>query len=100
MEGRTKQAGGEFQSRWRYRYRSPLDADLIRAWTRKSGDPDTDLADWVEKGTPRGVNLDIKPKGIFPPSDKEIEPEVMMDASLQIARGSLTNYTTPASRTT
>ena len=84
----------DLQSRWRYK--SPLDADLIRAWTRKSGDPDTDLADWVEKGTPLGVNLDIEPKGVFPPSDKEGEPEVMMDASLQIARGSLTNYTSIA----
>lgn len=84
----------DLQSRWRYK--SPLDTDLIRAWTRKSGDPDTDLADWVEKGTPLGVNLDIRPKGIFPPSDKEGEPEVMMDASLQIARDSLTNYTSIA----
>ena len=50
----------------------------------------------MEKGTPLGVNLDIEPKGIFPPSDKEGEPEVMMDASLQIARGSLTNYTSIA----
>ena len=80
----------KLQSRWRYR--SPLESDLIRAWTRKAGDPDTDLADWVDEGTPLGVNLDIKPKGVFPPADKEGEPEVMMDASLQIARGAITNY--------
>lgn len=49
--------------------------DLIRAWTRRAGDPDTDLADWVEKGTPLGVNLEIKPRGIIPPADKEGEPE-------------------------
>ena len=29
-----------------------MESDLIRAWTRRAGDPDTDLADWVEKGTP------------------------------------------------
>lgn len=80
----------KLQSRWRYR--SPLESDLIRAWTRKAGDPDTDLADWVDEGTPLGVNLDIKPKGVFPPADKEGDPEVMMDASLQIARGAITNY--------
>ena len=69
-----------------------MESDLIRAWTRRAGDPDTDLADWVEKGTPLGVNLEIKPRGIFPPADKEGEPEVMMDASCQIARGAVTNY--------
>ena len=81
----------KLQSRWRYR--SPLESDLIRAWTRKAGDPDTDLADWVDEGTLLGVNLNIKPKGVFPPADKEGDPEVMMDASLQIARGAITNYT-------
>ena len=38
------------------------------------------------------MNLEIKPRGIFPPADKEGEPEVMMDASFQIARGAITNY--------
>lgn len=83
----------ELQSRWRYK--STLqESDLMRAWARKAWDPDTDLlADWVDHGMPLGVNLDIKPKGVFPPADKEGKPEVMMDASLQIARGAITNYT-------
>lgn len=80
----------DLTSRWVHK--SPLEADIIRAWTRKAGDPDTVLADWIEDGTPLGINLDIETKGVFPPSDKEFEEEVMIDASLQIARGSITNY--------
>ena len=69
-----------------------MESDIIRAWTRRTGDPDVDLADWVEEGTPLGVNLPIKPRGIFPPADKEGELETMMDASFQIARSAITNY--------
>ena len=50
------------------------------------------MARWVTEGTPLGINRDIKNKGIFPPSDRDAEQESMVDAALQMARGSLVNY--------
>ena len=79
------------KSKWQFQ--SPLQADLFEAWTRKAGDPDTDLTEWISDGAPLGINREIPQKGIFPPNDREDEPEVIADSLSQLSRGAITNYT-------
>ena len=40
--------------------------DLLRAWVRESGDPDTAVADWFVSGAPAGIELAHDDCGIFP----------------------------------
>ena len=80
------------QLRSKWAFTSPINHDIVEAWTQKAADPDTDVATWVRDGAPLGINLDIPTKGIFPPSDKDAEQEVMMDSVMQMARGSMVNY--------
>ena len=61
------------KSKWDYQ--SPLVLDLVEAWTRKSGDPDVALREWIEKGVPLGINEPIQSCGIFPPAEKLDEAE-------------------------
>ncbi len=44
-----------------------LDPSAFRMWTNSSGDPDTDLARWLEEGAPLGIIHPVTSKGIFPP---------------------------------
>ncbi len=46
-----------------------LDPSAFRMWTDASGDPDTDLATWLESGAPLGIIHPVTSKGIFPPVD-------------------------------
>ena len=46
-----------------------LDPSAFRMWTRLSGDPDTDLAQWLDTGAPLGIIHPVTSKGIFPPVD-------------------------------
>ena len=80
----------QLKSKWVYT--SPIQSDIVSAWTSKAADADVEVARWIDEGTPLGINLDIKSRGIFPPSDKESEQESMVDAAMQMARGSLVNY--------
>eukprot|EP00435_Cladocopium_sp_Y103_P001861 s2500_g1.t1 len=86
-QGRPK---ASLKSKWTYQ--SPLQGDIIRAWTAKVGDVDVDIADCVDNGTPLGINRPIPTRGVFPPADKEAEQEALMDSAMQLARGSITNY--------
>ena len=79
------------RSRWEYQ--SPLVLDLFEAWTRRSGDPDLAICDWIENGVPLGINEEIVDHGIFPPSDKPEEAEAMTDAAAQMQQGLILNYT-------
>ena len=80
--------------RARHEYVSPLDPELIEAWTRRSGDPDTSVAQWVREGAPLGINLDIETRGIFPTNVDDDVPDVdLPHAAEQIDKGrSTTNY--------
>ena len=80
----------QLKSKWAYT--SPIQGDIVSAWTAKAADADVEVSKWIEEGTPLGINLNIKGRGIFPPSDKESEQESLVDAAMQMARGSLVNY--------
>ena len=64
----------------RFTYRSPLVLDIIEAWIKKSKDPDLAVAKWIMEGVPLGINVPIETHGVFPPSDKDQEAEVISDA--------------------
>ena len=80
------------QLRSKWMFQTPLQQDLFEAWTRKSGDPDIEVAKWLDEGTPLGINRRIVPRGIFPPNDKTQEEESLVDALAQLGRGSIANY--------
>ena len=42
---------------------------VIRTLTKASGDPDIDVADWLDGNTPLGINKEIPYRGVFPKSD-------------------------------
>eukprot|EP00435_Cladocopium_sp_Y103_P009859 s2919_g2.t1 len=78
------------KSRWAYQ--SPIQGDIVEAWTSRASDVDVDIARWVAEGTPLGINEQIPMRGVFPPADAEAEAESMADAAYQLERGTLTNY--------
>ena len=43
-----------------------ISATLLQAWLTSSGDPDTDLPQWLIEGAPLGVSRPITSRGIFP----------------------------------
>ena len=51
-------------------YKSPVYHEMVRAWTRKSGDPDIHVANWLQHGAPLGIERDIPTAGIFPPAEE------------------------------
>ena len=51
-------------------YQSPVDVNLFQAWSRRSGDPETEVCGWLEGG-PLGIEKEIKRCNIFPPSEEE-----------------------------
>jgi hypothetical protein len=55
-----------------------LDSSAFRMWTNSSGDPDTDLAKWLEIVAPLGIVHPVTSKGIFPP----VEVVVPTDGSI------------------
>ena len=55
-------------------YQSPVDVNrfnLFQAWSRRSGDPETEVCGWLEGGAPLGIEKEIKRCNIFPPSEEE-----------------------------
>eukprot|EP00435_Cladocopium_sp_Y103_P075273 s22_g55.t1 len=78
------------KSRWTIR--SPLQGDIVDAWTSRAADVDIDVGRWVAEGTPLGINLEIPTRGVFPPADQEDEAEAMTDAASQLEKGGLSNY--------
>ena len=90
LVGSRPRAKLALKSKWIYV--SPMQGELIEAWTRKGGDPDLAIAEWVKEGTPLGINLPIQCHGIFPAFDREQEEEWQADAITQLAAGTLSNY--------
>ena len=46
-------------------FTSPLHADLLEAYCRSAGDPESEVHHWVTHGTPLGMAREIKTCGIF-----------------------------------
>ena len=68
-------------------YKTPVKEEILRAWVRKSGDPESEVCDWLKDGTPLGIELPIKRTGVFPPMEgnKDAGPQsyVIADAVLE-----------------
>ena len=52
-------------STWRF--------NLVRRIVELTGDPDKEIAEWLEQGAPMGLALKIKPGGHFPSQDPDAE---------------------------
>ena len=85
------------KSKWQYT--SPMDAEILKAWVKKGNDPESEVPKWVESGAPLGIEESIRTCGIFPPaslapgeSENMVDME-MEDASMQLAKGEIENYT-------
>jgi hypothetical protein len=67
------------------RFVSPLNARLLEAWRKHSGDPEMDLVSWVRAGTPLGMSEGIPYCGIFPMTEEEdTELEEVPDMEAQL----------------
>ena len=83
----------------RWAYSSPLDAEIFKAWARKGNDPETEVASWIEKGTPLGIERPIGTCGIFPPATFDTDLQATAaeaeaeDAAIQLSKGDINNYT-------
>jgi len=79
-------------------YKSPLQAEIIKAWIEKGNDPDKYVPEWIEHGAPLGIERPIETAGIFPPNDDAANnldyhgSAELEDASAQMERGELLNY--------
>ena len=51
-------------------YITPANVPLIKAWSEKGGDPETEAQVWLEEGAPLGIEKEIKTCRIFPLSDE------------------------------
>ena len=52
-------------------YRTPVEANLLEAWVKASGDPEKWVTRWLKEGTPLGIEERIETCGIFPPNEEE-----------------------------
>ena len=51
-------------------YVSPLNIKLWEAWQKASGDPEVHVVDWMKRGAPLGMEVDIPRCGIYPETDE------------------------------
>ncbi|CAJ1449366.1 unnamed protein product, partial [Effrenium voratum] len=72
-------------------YVTPANVPLIKAWSEKGGDPETEAQVWLEEGAPLGIEKEIKTCRIFPLSDEGPQERGLPDASAQLHRGDMTN---------
>ncbi|CAJ1436241.1 unnamed protein product [Effrenium voratum] len=73
-------------------YVTPANVPLIKAWSEKGGDPETEAQVWLEEGAPLGIEKEIKTCRIFPMSDEGPQEQGLPDAAAQLHRGDMTNY--------
>ena len=58
--------------------------EVIEAYNRASGDPDTDLPGWLRHGAPVGITSFITSRGIFPSIDEALPANAADTAALQV----------------
>ena len=63
LEARMGVAEGTFEAHHRF---SPLRFGLFRWMQSQAGDPDTQVAEWLEKGAPMGLDQPVVPGHLFP----------------------------------
>jgi len=75
-------------------YKPPVHHNMLKAWMKKSGEPDVHVAEWLQHGAPLGIEKKIPTAGIFPPSDEqEGDPRDYVVADAVLERPStLKNY--------
>ena len=61
-------------------YKTPVDLNLLQAWSRRSGDPETEVCSWLESGAPLGIEREIKTCNIFPPSEEDPTSRLLSEA--------------------
>ena len=67
------------------RFTSPLNAKLLEAWRKHSGDPEMDLVSWIRSGAPLGMAENIPYCNIFPMTEgNEGEFESMPEMEAQL----------------
>lgn len=58
----------EVELRSKFQFKSPLKAEMWRAWQKFSKDPEKHIADWAKHGAPLGMASEIRrSNGVFPP---------------------------------
>lgn len=66
-----------------FEFKSPLQADLWKAWIEATNDPDTVIKEWLVEGVPLGIAKEIPgSNGIFPPVEGE---EQLLDQGQDLA---------------
>ena len=80
-------------------YVSPLYASILENWSKKAGDPESEVPDWIREGAPLGISKGIRSCGIFPKVDSEeakkqelLSSAELADAEAQLSRGDVLNY--------
>ena len=75
-------------------YRSPVDVNLLQAWSRRSGDPETEVGSWLENGAPLGIEQEIKTCNIFPPSEEDATSRLLSEAESEasLSKHGFRNY--------
>ena len=76
-------------------YRSKVDPEILEAWARRTGDPETAVPEWLRHGAPLGIEKEIETCGVFPPSKEVLKGgSDLRDGYAQALRGGLVNYKT------
>lgn len=73
-------------------YKTPVEANLLEAWVKTSGDPEKWVTRWLQEGTPLGIEDQIGTCGIFPPNEEEQLAEVSNMESDALVALNLKNY--------
>ena len=63
---------------------SPLQGEILHAWIVQGQDPETPLRDWIQKGAPLGINVDIPNVGVFPRVEDDRPADAHVDAGGEV----------------
>ena len=97
------QAPPALSIRGKWEDKSPLDAEIIKAWASKGNDKETEVPKWIKEGALLGIERPIGTCGIFPPASADdphaMDESELMDAATQMSKGDITNYKSVAEDT-
>ena len=75
------------------KYQTPVDFRLLRSWQERSGDPETEVPDWLEHGCPLGIEKKIKVCNVFPQlPEEEAKVGGEADMAAELERKGFKNY--------